>query len=214
LLRADFVSRQGDFELSAKFEVEAGTCATVTGPSGCGKTTLLRSLAGLIDAVDGLIECDGQAWLDTSSGINLPVERRRTGFVFQDYALFPKMTAIANVSYAMADLPRDRRQERSLGLLEQLGIAELAKRRPAALSGGERQRVALARALALRPRLLLLDEPFASLDQASLGPAFEATRRAIAEAGVPALLVTHDSATVKAVDGPCISFEGGCARIL
>jgi molybdate transport system ATP-binding protein len=168
-----------------ELEVDAGHCLAVAGPSGAGKTTLLRALAGLTRA-RGTIECDGQTWLDTARGIDVPPEERRVGFVFQDYALFPHMTALANVQFGA-------HATGATELLERLGIdAATAARKPPSLSGGERQRVALARALARNPVALLLDEPLAALDPRTRGRAARELKAILASVSVPTVLVTHD----------------------
>ena len=165
--------------------VDAGRCLAIAGPSGAGKTTLLRAIAGLAPA-HGTIECGGETWLDTSRGIDVPAEDRRVGFVFQDYALFPHMTALANVEFGGHD-------DGGTALLERLGIdAATAARKPPTLSGGERQRVALARALARKPSALLLDEPLAALDPRTRAKAARELREILGGVAVPTILVTHD----------------------
>jgi molybdate transport system ATP-binding protein len=163
--------------------VEPGRCLAIAGPSGAGKTTLLRAIAGLAPA-HGTIECGGETWLDTEHGIDLPAEQRRVGFVFQDYALFPHMTALANVEFG---------GDGGAALLDRLGIdAATAARKPPSLSGGERQRVALARALARNPAALLLDEPLAALDPRTRAKAARELKAILAGVAVPTVLVTHD----------------------
>jgi molybdate transport system ATP-binding protein len=181
----------GGLELDVELEVAAGECLALAGPSGAGKTSVLRIAAGLIRPRAGRIACDGDDWLDTERGIDVPPERRRCGYVFQDYALFPHLSAWRNVAYA---LPRQDRRERALALLERFGLAERADARPSELSGGERQRVALARALAERPRALLLDEPLSALDARTRARAARELAATLREADVPTLLVTHDFA--------------------
>src|SRR4051794_7367624 len=167
-------------------EVAPGSCLAIAGPSGAGKTTLLRAIAGLAPA-QGTIACGGDIWLDSDRGIDLPAERRRVGFVFQDYALFPHMTATANVAFGAR--PNASADE----LLRRLGIdAAAAARKPPSLSGGERQRVAVARALAREPAALLLDEPLAALDPRTRAKAARELKAILAGVAVPAVLVTHD----------------------
>src|SRR5438128_451356 len=137
-------------------EVQPGGALALAGTSGARKTTVLRTIAGLARPRTGRVESHGEPSLDTARGIDVPPERRGCGFVFQDHALFPHLSAWRNVAYA-AD------RDRALELLERFGIAHRADARPHELSGGERQRVALARAMAARPRVLLLDEPFGAL---------------------------------------------------
>src|SRR3954449_3384942 len=168
-------------------EVRRGRCLAIAGPSGAGKTTLLRQVAGLAPA-HGRIECHDEVWLDSDGGVDAPAERRRTGFVFQDYALFPHMSALANVEFGAAGPTNG-----AAALLDRLGIdAPTAARKPPSLSGGERQRVALARALARDPAALLLDEPLAALDPRTRAKAARELKAILASVAVPTLLVTHD----------------------
>src|SRR3954471_2899948 len=154
------------FELSLELAVGAGERVAVAGPSGAGKTTLLRIAAGLVRPETGRVASGDAIWLDTGDGREVPTERRRCGVVFQDYALFPHLSAWRNVAYGMRGARREQRP-RARELLERFGLGDLADASPASLSGGERQRVALARALAAEPRALLLDEPLAALDPGS-----------------------------------------------
>jgi molybdate transport system ATP-binding protein len=194
VLHAEARTRFGSFELDIQVQAESGRCLAIAGPSGAGKTSLLRIVAGLLTPDSGRVACGSDVWLDTSEGVNLPPERRRCGFLFQDYALFPHMSAWRNVAYPLRDLPRAERRSRAQELLERFGVGERAEARPASLSGGERQRVALARALALRPRALLLDDPLAALDVRTRAQASRELGDALRASGVPALLVTHDFA--------------------
>jgi molybdate transport system ATP-binding protein len=192
MLRADFDIRQDGFGLSLELEVERGACIALAGPSGCGKTTALRGIAGLLAPRAGHVACGDEVWLDVARGVNLPPERRRCGYVFQDFALFEHQRAWENVAYGLRGRPREVRRKRALELLERFGVIERAQARPAELSGGERQRVALARALAPDPPALLLDEPLAALDTRTRGDATRVLAEAVAGAGVPTVLVTHD----------------------
>lgn len=151
----------GPMDLNFAGSIGKGEFITLFGPSGAGKTTLLRMLAGLTDPDKGLIEVNGQRWYDSSARINLNPRQRSIGMVFQDYALFPNLTVADNIGIA---LPRGQRKEVVAELLQVAGLKELAERKPEKLSGGQRQRVALARALALKPAVLLLDEPLSALD--------------------------------------------------
>ena len=182
----------GPIPLDVSFTCEPGQVLAIFGPSGSGKTTLLRTIAGLHEPVDGLVRVGAETWFDSSAGFSLPVHRRAVGFVFQDYALFPHLTAAGNVKTALGHLSRSARRARVESLLRLVHLSTHADRRPAALSGGERQRVALARALAREPAVLLLDEPFAAMDRAvraRLQEEIEEIRRALA---IPLVLVTHD----------------------
>lgn len=158
--------RQGPFTLDAAFSL-AARWTVIFGPSGAGKSTVLRLLAGLATPKDGRIFLDGSAVFDTAAGINLRPGRRSMGFVTQQAALFPHLSARDNVAFGIRHLDEESRDRRVAEMLRLFGAEDLADRRPAQLSGGERQRVALARALAPDPRLLLLDEPLAALDDDS-----------------------------------------------
>jgi molybdate transport system ATP-binding protein len=189
VLQAELAGPIGVLALDVQLGVAPGETLALAGPSGAGKTSVLRAIAGLLRLERGRVTCDGTRWLDTETHIDLPPERRGCGYLFQEYALFPHLSAWRNVAYG---LPRERRRERAHELLERFGLGERADARPADLSGGERQRVALARALAREPRALLLDEPLSALDTRTRGHASRALASALREAGVPALLVTHD----------------------
>lgn len=194
MLRVEAQARLGAFALDVALETPAGGCLAVAGPSGAGKSSVLRIVAGLVRPQRGRVECDGDVWLDTDSGVDLAPERRRCGVVFQDYALFPALSAWQNVAYPLRGLPRRERRRRATALLERFGAAHLADARPHTLSGGERQRVAVARALAREPAALLLDEPLSALDPRARAAAGRELAAVLAGAGVPALLVTHDFA--------------------
>jgi molybdate transport system ATP-binding protein len=194
VLRAEAHTRLGALELDVALQVRPGECLALAGPSGAGKTSVLRIAAGLVRPLEGRIEANGETWLDTGRGIDLPPERRRCGYVFQEYALFPHLSAWQNVAYPLRGVPRRERRARALELLGRFGLRELADARPRTLSGGERQRVALARALAPRPRALLLDEPLAALDARTRASASRELGAVLREVEVPALLVTHDFA--------------------
>jgi molybdate transport system ATP-binding protein len=187
--------------LSKGFEVEAdlripldrAPVTVLFGPSGAGKTTLLRMIAGLErpdarpDARPnaGSIVFRGCTWFDAARAIHLPPQKRRAGFLFQDYALFPHLTVAENVAY---NAPRETARQ----LLDTFGLAELAASKPRAISGGQQQRVALARALAAQPALLLLDEPLSALDAPTRSRTRYELRRMLLAGGVPSIVVTHD----------------------
>lgn len=166
--------------------LQAGELGCLLGPSGCGKTTLLRAIAGLHppDA--------GRLWLRGADAGRLPAEARGLGFVFQDLALFPHLTLAENVGFGLHRLPRDERRSRVSETLALLDLEGYADRYPHEVSGGQQQRAAVARSLAPRPDLLLLDEPFSSLDADLRGRLRDELRDLLKRLGIAALLVTHD----------------------
>jgi molybdate transport system ATP-binding protein len=194
LLEAEAQARLGVFELDVALSAAPGACLALAGPSGAGKSTVLRIVAGLLRPTRGLVRCNGEVWLDTARRIDVPPERRRCGYVFQDYALFEHLTAWQNVAFPLRGVPRSERRRRAEALLDRFGLLDRASDRPATLSGGERQRVAVARALAREPRALLLDEPLAALDARTRASAGRELAQVLREAAAPTILVTHDFA--------------------
>ena len=176
-----------------------GRIGVLIGPSGCGKTSLLRAVAGLERCAAGRVTMAGETLSDAAAGVHLAPEQRRIGMVFQDYALFPHLSVADNVAFGVAGLDRAARQRRVQQMLELVGLAHAARRAPHELSGGQQQRVALARALAPAPRLLLLDEPFSSLDVDLRERLAQEVRVILKESGTTALLVTHDQLEAFAV---------------
>ncbi|MHA7834721.1 MAG: ABC transporter ATP-binding protein [Algiphilus sp.] len=166
-----------------------GETGALLGPSGSGKTTLLRILAGFEAPTGGSVRCDGGVLNDEHH--HAPPETRDFAMVFQDLALLPHLSAIDNVQFGLHRLKRPEARRRALEALDMVGLARFADRRPHALSGGQLQRVAVARALAARPRLLLLDEPFSSLDEELRLQLREELRALLGQLGITALLVTH-----------------------
>jgi len=181
----------------------------VFGPSGAGKTTLLNSIAGLEKPDIGRISIGDTIFFDSERGTEMPVERRKIGYVLQDLALFPHMTAEKNVAYALAGLPRREREQRTAAILEWFRIAPLGPRKPAEISGGERQRVALARALVTGPRVLLLDEPLAGLDAATKSKIIGDLRAWNSEHRIPVVYVTHHRDEVFALGERVLVLEDG-----
>jgi molybdate transport system ATP-binding protein len=202
------LARSSEFALDVELTCPPGiTC--IMGPSGSGKSTLLAILAGLQLPDRGKVEIDREVWLDRAAGINVPVHQRRLSYVFQGLALFPHMSALHNVEYGMHHVPRGERAGRAYALLERLGVAHLARRRPRTFSGGEAQRVALARALARSPRLILLDEPFSALDRDLRAQLTALVRELVAEVGVPLVHVTHSVAEARRLGDRVIRIEKG-----
>lgn len=211
---ADFQVRLGErsFALRFDFALEPGAVTVLFGPSGAGKTTALRCLAGLSRPLSGRIEAFGEVWSDATTGAFLPARQRRIGMVFQEGALFPHLTAAENAGYGLRGVTAAERNRRVAAMLDRLGVGGLARQSAAKLSGGERQRVALARALVPAPRLLLLDEPFSSLDDPTRERLRAELRAHLAELAVPAVLVTHDRADVMALGGRLAVLDGGRVR--
>jgi molybdate transport system ATP-binding protein len=219
-LHVEAGTRLGALELDVALEVGAAECLALAGPSGAGKTSVLRVVAGLLAPARGRVECNGAVWLDTERGVAVPAERRRCGYLFQEYALFGHLSAWRNVAYGLHETPRAEREPRARELLERFGLAEHADARPATLSGGERQRVALARALAREPAALLLDEPLSALDARTRAAAARRLTDVIRDAAVPVVLVTHDFAEaalladrIAVMDGGRVLQEGSASEL-
>ena len=176
-----------------------GKIGVLIGPSGCGKTSLLRAVAGLERCAEGRVTMAGETLSDAATGVHVAPEQRRIGMVFQDYALFPHLSVADNVAFGVAGLERTARAQRVQQMLDLVGLAHAARRAPHELSGGQQQRVALARALAPQPRLLLLDEPFSSLDVDLRERLAQEVRVILKDSGTTALLVTHDQLEAFAV---------------
>lgn len=166
--------------------------AVLFGCSGAGKSLTLRALAGLLRPDEGRIAVDGEVLFDSVERTDVAPQRRGLGYVSQDCALFPHMTAAGNIAFGLSRLPKRERAGRVAEMMAALRLEGLEDRRPAQLSGGQRQRVALARALAPRPRALLLDEPFSALDAPVRAELRELVRKVQAEYGIPVVMVTHD----------------------
>jgi len=196
--------------LCGAFRCEATELLALVGPSGAGKTSMLRVLAGLTRPQQGRISIGGTVWCDTEQGIFVPAQRRHVGLVFQDYALMPHLTALHNVALSLLHLPRAARLAKARHWLDhvQLTPAEQA-RRPAALSGGQQQRVAVARALAREPRLLLLDEPFSSVDQMNRRELYRLLAQLRRDLAIPILLVTHDLNEARLLSDTLVVMDAG-----
>jgi len=182
------------FELSITLDAKPGQVVAVLGPNGAGKTTLLRALAGLIPLSSGRVGLNGTVLEDVSSGERLTTEQRPIGVVFQDYLLFPRMSALENVAFGLRARGLEKQSARAKAhqWLERVGLGHLAAQRPTSLSGGQAQRVALARALAPDPTLLLLDEPLAALDAATRVSVRSDLGKHLSGFDGVTLLITHD----------------------
>jgi molybdate transport system ATP-binding protein len=210
-LEAQVALTLGRLELEVELVVATGELVVLLGPNGAGKTTLLRALAGLVALERGRVVLDGEVLEDTAAGTWVPTEARPIGFVFQDYLLFPHLSALENVAFGLRarGLAKAEARKRASGWLEWVGLAEHAGSRPRALSGGQAQRVALARAMVSDPRLLLLDEPLAALDAATRTEVRRDLRRHLASFDGTRLLVTHDPLEAMALADRLIVLEGG-----
>jgi molybdate transport system ATP-binding protein len=210
-LTADVEVSIGSFEQRLHLEVGDGEVVAVLGPNGSGKTTLLRALAGLQPLSGGRIVLDGEVLDDPGAKVLVPPDRRPCGMVFQDYLLFPHLSALANVAFG----PRSRGSskaeatEQAADWLGRVGLADKAGAKPRQLSGGEAQRVALARALAPNPRLLLLDEPMAALDAGIRGSVRHQLRHDLRAFRGSCVMVTHDPLDAAAIADRLVIIEAG-----
>lgn len=201
--------RQGEFALDATL-VSDGRLTALFGQSGSGKTSLVNIIAGLVRPQSGHVRVDGETLLDTTRGVELPKHRRRVGYVFQEARLFPHLSVRQNLLFGRWFAPRGSRRSSDLDtVLDLLGIAHLLKRTPAALSGGEKQRVAIGRALLSNPRLLLMDEPLAALDEARKNEILPYIERLRDEAGIPIVYVSHSVTEVARLATTVALIESG-----
>jgi molybdate transport system ATP-binding protein len=186
------VSQTAPVPLDVDIACEPHQLLALIGPSGSGKTTLLQVIAGLRPCDAGEISVGTETWLSTSRRICKSPQERGVGFVFQDYALFPHLTALGNVAIALGATPKAEAQDKALALLARVHLQGLEQRRPHQLSGGERQRVAIARALARSPRVLLLDEPFSAIDRMTRVSLRQDLMSLKSSLSIPIVFVTHD----------------------
>lgn len=183
-----FKTKQRNTVVSCRADFELGKTSAIYGRSGVGKSTILRIIAGLDEADNGKIRYKDEVWYDQTKKINLSLAARQVGFVFQDYNLFPNMTVEGNLKYASIT---NKISDQTRQLLEVTDLIKLFQAYPRELSGGERQRVSIVRALCQKPRILLLDEPFSALDDASIGDLIRELRVVQEEAGATILMVSH-----------------------
>ncbi|MDQ1397902.1 MAG: molybdate transport system ATP-binding protein [Acidimicrobiaceae bacterium] len=210
-LDADARVEVGEFALQAQLSAAAGQTVAVLGPNGAGKTTLLRVLAGLLPLTDGRVVLDGAVLDDPSAGVFVSAEHRPIGVVFQDYLLFPHLTALENVAFGLRarGVHRAAARSRAADWLDRVGLSAAAASRPAQLSGGQAQRVALARALVSDPALLLMDEPLAALDVGTRGEVRRDLRRHLSSFGGVRVLVTHDPLEAATLADHLVVLENG-----
>lgn len=205
---ASFSLGAGGFAVTAELALDDGVLV-LFGPSGSGKSLSIKALAGLIRPERGRIRVAGTTFFDSDAKVNVPAHERRIGYVPQMHALFPFRSVAENVAFGLPRRERRADNPKVLALLEELGLAHRAAEHPASLSGGERQRVALARALAVDPKLLLLDEPFSSIDQDGREALGRLLRTTLERHAIPAVFVTHDPDEALALGDRLVRFEPG-----
>ncbi|HEC1889158.1 TPA: sulfate/molybdate ABC transporter ATP-binding protein [Campylobacter jejuni] len=194
---------KGRLDLNFKKDIESGKITALFGESGAGKTTLLKIIAGLIKPKFGRIEVDNELWFDSSKNFSLALQKRKIGFVFQDYALFPNMNVKENIAYATSS------KAKVSELLALMGLENLAKIYPKHLSGGQAQRVALARALAREPKILLLDEPLSALDFKMRANLQDELVKILEYFKISTLLVSHDLAEIYKLSHRILELKNG-----
>jgi molybdate transport system ATP-binding protein len=213
MIDVDVAQRLGGFALDVKFSVEAPVVG-LFGPSGSGKTSVVNLIAGVARADRGSIRVNGDVLFDAARGIDIPPERRRVGYVFQDALLFPHLDVRANLTYGQRLRPPSQRVIDEQHVVDLLGLATLLRRRPRMLSGGERQRVAIGRALLAQPRILLMDEPLASLDVPRKVEILDYIERLRDDLRIPIVYVSHSAAEIKRLaDTVVLLSEGRCVGV-
>ena len=207
MLKVEVEKRFGNFPIVAKFETVGGATA-LFGPSGGGKTTIVNMIAGLVKPDRGRIAYDDEVLFDSTRRVDVAPHRRRIGYVFQEGRLLPHLSVKNNLEYGrhMSGIKRDG--EATKRIVDLLELGNLLDRRPGKLSGGERQRVAVGRALLMRPRLLLLDEPLASLDAARKREILPYLIK-LADEGIPLIYVSHHAPEIKRIANAVVLIEGG-----
>jgi molybdate transport system ATP-binding protein len=210
-LDACIVLDLGALHLDVALALDGGRTAAIVGPNGAGKTTLLRALAGLEPITSGCVVLNGRVLDDPANGVSVPAEQRGIGFVFQDYLLFPHLSAIDNVAFGLRarGVGRTQARRRAVDWLQRLGLDGHGDARPDALSGGQAQRVALARALVTEPQMLLLDEPLAALDATTRAQTRRDLRRYLDGFDGVRVIVTHDVVDAAALADELIVLEAG-----
>jgi molybdate transport system ATP-binding protein len=208
VLAVEVEKQLGAFKLAVRFEAAGGVTA-LFGPSGSGKTSVVNMIAGLLTPDRGFIALNGTTLFDASAGINVPPHRRHIGYVFQEGRLFPHLSVRQNIDYGRRMSGRPRDAEEFARIVALLGIGHLLDRRPRLLSGGERQRVAIGRALLMQPRLLLLDEPLASLDAGHKQEILPYLVRLRDEANIPMVYVSHTASELRKIATTVVRIEAG-----
>lgn len=200
--------KRGNFELDAALHLNQRVTA-IFGPSGSGKSTLLGIIAGIVKPDSGRIVVDGDCLFDSDKRINKPVHERRIGLVFQDGRLFPHLNVMQNLSYALHFIPKEQQQFKLEHIAHLLEITALLKQRPHQLSGGEKQRVALGRALLSSPRLLMLDEPLASLDDRLKSQILPFLKLVADEIQIPMIYISHSRKEIMQITSNLIHIQNG-----
>ena len=194
--------------LDVDLNCEKGEVLALVGPSGAGKSSVLRCIAGLQSAHQGMIICKGQTWFDSEKRVNQTPQQRRVGMVFQHYALFPHLTVMDNIKLAL-DVDKKLHHQYGERLLDQVNLSGLEQRYPHQLSGGQQQRVAIARALARQPEVLLLDEPFSAVDKVTRRKLYLELNTLRRQLDMPVILVTHDlDEAAMLADNLCVIHQG------
>ena len=208
MLEVRLTKRLGETAIDIAF-TSAGPVTALSGPSGAGKTSILNMIAGLLPPDDGLVVWNGETLYDRAKRIDVPVHRRRIGYVFQDGRLLPHLSVARNLDYGrwMNGLPRDPANEAQI--VDLLDIGSLKQRRIGALSGGERQRIAIGRAMLSRPRLMLLDEPLSSLDEARKAEILPYLLRLKSDFRLPMVYVSHVETEIDALADEVITIRAG-----
>jgi molybdate transport system ATP-binding protein len=211
MLEADIQLRLSRLDLDAAFTVAKGEVLALLGPNGSGKSTTLRALAGLLPLAGGRVVLEGTVFEDPARRIKVAPEKRPISMMFQDYLLFPHLSALENVAFGLRCRGTDKKtaREKAAQTLERLGLSAAAEAKPGAMSGGQQQRVAMARALVTDPRLLLLDEPLAALDVSIKTSVRRLLRDVLRQSSAANILVTHDVLDAVALSDRMIVIENG-----
>lgn len=199
------LGQSGEFVFECDISNDESGIISIFGPSGSGKSTLLKMIAGLETPDEGLIKIGGQSWFDKDSGVNIKPQKRKVGFVFQEYTLFPNMNVLENIMFAQSEKNSQKAKE----LLELTELVELSSAYPSTLSGGQKQRVAIARAIAREPDILLLDEPFSALDTVVKRKMHDEILRLKSSLKMPILFVSHDKEEVFRLSNKVATVESG-----
>ncbi len=208
-IKKGFVKKGSEeFSLDVNFCAAAGI-TILAGASGAGKTTTLRLIAGILAPDEGIIKLDSQIFFDSANSINLPIQKRRVGYVFQDYALFPHLTAEQNIAYGAKLADKKANREKAREMLSLFRVEYAKNRVPAEMSGGEQQRVALARALASEPQIVLLDEPLSAVDVETRAKLLDEIELAQTRAKIPFIYVTHNEAEAMRLGTQRVTLQNG-----